>query len=142
MRKLALILILILCAASVVAQQAAKPEVKKVPATYTSPASGAEMYQSYCASCHGKDGRGQGPAAPAMKASPTDLTTLSKTNGGKFPSDRFAAVLTGKASVAAHGSQDMPVWGRIFWKMSQGHASEVQQRVTNLSTYVEAMQQK
>ncbi|HVP43869.1 MAG TPA: cytochrome c [Terriglobales bacterium] len=140
-RKTAIILLITLGAA-VMAQEAAKPQVKKVPAEYTSASSGEEMYQTYCASCHGKDGRGQGPAAPALKSTPTDLTLLAKKNGGKFPRDHFSAVLTGKAAVTAHGSQEMPVWGKIFWKMSEGHQSEVQQRVFNLSSYVQSLQQK
>jgi len=140
-RKFALILI-VMAAIPIVAQQAAKPTVKKVPATYTSPASGQEMYVSYCASCHGKDGKGQGPAAPAMKTVPTDLTLLARKNKGTFPSEHFAAILTGKTAVTAHGSQDMPVWGPIFWKLSQGHQAEVQQRVYSLNKYVESLQQK
>jgi mono/diheme cytochrome c family protein len=135
-------LLMLLLAAGAAAQQAAKPEIKKVPARYTSPASGKGMYEEYCASCHGQDGKGSGPAAPAMKTPPTDLTTLAKSNGGKFPSSRFTGVLTGQATVVAHGSQDMPVWGKVFWTMSGGHPAEVQLRIFNLSTYVQSLQQK
>ena len=141
-RKLAVILIVFIAVAAV-AQQAAKPEVKHVTAPYTSPASGPEMYKAYCASCHGTDAKGNGPAAPAMKQQPSDLTQLSKSNSGKFPSDRISAILLGKADVvAAHGSKDMPVWGPVFWKMSQAHQAEVQQRVYNLTKYLESLQQK
>jgi mono/diheme cytochrome c family protein len=63
----------------------AKPVIKKVPAALTSPTSGSEMFKEYCASCHGADARGRGPAAPALKASPADLTVLSRNNHGKFP---------------------------------------------------------
>lgn len=142
LRKLALILLVTAVAIPLIAQQATKPTVKKVPATYTSPASGQEMYVAYCASCHGKDGKGKGPAAPAMKAPPTDLTLLAKNNKGAFPADRFAAILTGKQAISAHGSEDMPVWGPIFWKLSQSHPAEVQQRTYNLSKYVESLQVK
>lgn len=141
LRKMALIAMVML-AASVAAQQAGKPVVKKVPATYTSPASGEEMYQNYCAACHGKDAKGRGPAAPALKTPPPDLTVLAKKNAGRFPTDHFAAVLTGKTVVVAHGSQEMPVWGNIFWKISQGHQTEVQQRVSNLTSYIQSLQQK
>ena len=119
-----------------------KPELKHVPVPSTSAASGKEMYKSYCASCHGEIGKGNGPAAVALKATPSDLTRLSKNNGGKFPADRVMSILRGQATVTAHGNRDMPVWGPVFWHMSQGHEGEVQQRITNITHYIELMQQK
>ncbi|MBZ5596744.1 MAG: cytochrome c [Acidobacteriia bacterium] len=119
-----------------------KTEIKHAPAPATSPASGHEMFVSYCASCHGKDAKGNGPAAAALNAAPADLTTLAKKNGGKFPDMKVTSVLRGQASVAAHGSQEMPVWGPIFWRMSQGHPVEVQQRIANLSSYIKSLQEK
>jgi mono/diheme cytochrome c family protein len=35
---------------------------------------GKKLYQSYCISCHGDAGRGDGPAAPSMDPRPQDLT--------------------------------------------------------------------
>ena len=115
---------------------AQKPSMKKVAVRYASPASAQEMYVNYCAACNGKAGRGDGPASPALKSAPTDLTTLSKQNGGRFPSDRVYAVLVGKAELAAHGSQEMPVWGPIFMQLGQSHTAEVQLRATNLTKYI------
>ena len=136
------LLILILLAATVMAQQATdKPTIKMVPADNISPASGQEMYQSYCASCHGAGGNGNGPAAKALKSAPANLTMLAKSNGGAFPAGRFRAVLSGKATIAAHGSPEMPLWGNIFRRMSHSHDGEVQQRVFNLSNYVQSLQQ-
>ena len=122
--------------------QAQDTKVKHVPAPSTSAASGKQMFQAYCASCHGTDAKGNGPAAAALKTSPADLTTLSKKNGGKFPSDRVGSILRGQATVAAHGNQEMPVWGPILWHMSQGHEAEVQQRIANLTKYIESLQEK
>jgi mono/diheme cytochrome c family protein len=114
--------------------------VKNSPVRYTSPASSSDMYKSYCAACHGVDGRGNGPAVPALKVAPPDLTTLAKRNNGKYPSDHVAAILEGKVTLAAHGSKEMPVWGPIFMQLGEGHPGEVQQRVTNLTKYIEVMQ--
>src|ERR1700687_4909481 len=61
----------------------------------TSPASGEEMYKTYCAVCHGTDGKGGGPAASALKVAPADLTQLSKTNGGKYPALKVSAAIRG-----------------------------------------------
>src|SRR5262252_6830879 len=97
--------------------QATKPEIKHVPAAYTDPSSGKGMYNAYCASCHGVGGRGDGPAAPALKTAPTNLTLLTAKNGGTSPSAHVAAVIQGDAMTPAHGSKDMPVWGPIFQSM-------------------------
>jgi mono/diheme cytochrome c family protein len=122
--------------------QETQTEVKKVPAPATSAASGKQMFTAYCASCHGEKGKGDGPAAGALKTAPADLTTLTKNNGGKFPADRVSSILRGQASVTAHGNREMPVWGPVFWQMSHGHETEVQQRIVNLTHYIESLQQK
>jgi mono/diheme cytochrome c family protein len=116
--------------------------IKHVPAKPTSAASGKEMFTSYCAACHGTDGKGGGPAAAALKTPPADLTLLSQKNGGKFPSLHVASVLRGEATLPAHGTKEMPVWGPVFWHMSQGHPAELQQRVTNLTSFIESLQAK
>ena len=122
--------------------QQSKPQIKHAPAPQTSAASGKEMFTAYCASCHGSDAKGNGPAASALNSKPADLTALAKNNGSKFPSDRVMSILRGEATVTAHGNRDMPVWGPVFWKMSHGHPAELQQRVTNLTHYLESLQAK
>lgn len=119
-----------------------KPVIKHVPIKQTSPASGQEMYTSYCAACHGKDGKGDGPAASALKTPVTNLTTLAAKNGGKYPSMKVSSVIRGEDVLAAHGSRDMPVWGKLFWSISDGHDAEVLQRVANLNSYIESIQAK
>ena len=129
-----------------VAQQAAPAQsgtvLKHVPITHVSPTSGKDMFDNYCAVCHGKDGKGGGPAASALKTAPTDLAGLAKSAGGKYPASHVAAVIRGQATTAAHGSQDMPVWGPLFSTISQGHEAQVQQRITNLVDYVGTLQAK
>ncbi|HXY14160.1 MAG TPA: cytochrome c [Terriglobales bacterium] len=122
--------------------QEAKSGVKHTTAAATSPASGKEMFMSYCASCHGKDAKGDGPAAAALKQAPADLTLLAKLHGGKYPADEVTSVLRGQTKLTAHGDQDMPVWGPVFWKMSQGHEEQVQMRIANLNRYIESLQEK
>ena len=135
---------LILFTGAVAAQDQTQDQtvIKHVPVKSTSAASGKEMYMSYCAVCHGTDGKGGGPAASALKVPPSDLSSLSKNNGGKFPSLKVSAAIRGDADVPAHGSKDMPVWGSLFRGMSQGHEGEVQQRITNLTKYIESLQAK
>jgi len=133
---------LALALASVAIAQEAKTEVKHGAAPVTSPASGKEMFLSYCASCHGKDAKGDGPAAASLKTLPADLTTLASRNGGKYPSDKVTSILRGQTNLVPHGDQEMPVWGPVFWKMSGGHEEVVQQRIANLNRYLESLQVK
>jgi hypothetical protein len=76
--------------------------------------SGAESYRVYCASCHGSDGKGDGPAAPALKKAPSDLTQISKRNHGEFPAFRITHIIDGYEIESVHGSRDMPIWGDYF----------------------------
>jgi len=124
------------------AQDQTTKEIKHVPIKQTSPASGQEMYKTYCAVCHGANGKGNGPAAEALKVPPTDLTNLAAKNGGKFPALKVSAIIRGEEVLAAHGSKDMPIWGNLFWEMSAGHEAEVQQRIANLNKYLESLQKK
>jgi mono/diheme cytochrome c family protein len=137
-----LCLALLLFAAVVGAQEQTEKSIKHVPLTATSPSSGQEMYRAYCATCHGVDAKGKGPAASALKTAPTDLTQLSKNNNGKFPDLKVAATIRGEGNIAAHGTPEMPMWGHLFWGMSHGHEGEVQQRVANLTKYIESLQAK
>ena len=124
------------------AQEQPKKTIKHVPVTATSPSSGQEMYKAYCAVCHGTDAKGNGPAASALKVPANDLTVLSKNNHGEFPGMKVVSVIRGQGNLPAHGSQEMPVWGQLFWTMSHGHEGEVQQRVSNLTKYIESLQAK
>jgi len=75
---------------------------------------GAEMYRTYCASCHGIDGKGSGPAAAALKKVPPELTQISKRNKGQFPAFRITHIIDGYEIEAFHGSHEMPIWGDYF----------------------------
>ena len=85
-----------------------------IKADKTSPIDGKQMYVSYCAPCHGVDGKGGGPAAPALKKAPADLTQISKRNHGDFPAFRVTHIIDGYEIEAVHGSREMPVWGDYF----------------------------
>jgi len=101
------------------------------------------MYVAYCAVCHGVDGSGAGPATPALKALPTDLTLLSRKNGGVFPWAHVKSVLKFGVETPAHGSPDMPVWGDLMLTLNKTGPSsnvEVQQRIVNLTSYLKQMQ--
>jgi mono/diheme cytochrome c family protein len=75
---------------------------------------GKQEYLSKCAVCHGQGGKGDGGVIDLLKKAPSDLTTLSKRNGGVFPFDRVYRVIDGREEIKAHGARDMPIWGDDF----------------------------
>ena len=109
------------------------------PPTYVP--SGQEIYQQFCAACHGPDAKGNGPAASRLKTPPPDLTTLAKRHTGKFPYDYVAGVLRFGPGPSAHGSSDMPTWGPIFQIIDKNNERAVQQRIKNLSAYLASLQE-
>lgn len=118
--------------------QAGPGKEDEIPLTYS--LSPAEMYKTWCASCHGAQGKGDGPAAAALKKAPADLTQLAKKNGGKFPTERVRNYIDGTQTVTAHGSREMPVWGSFFLQL--GDKVTVTYRVVTLASYVEGLQGK
>ena len=75
---------------------------------------GRALYLRYCAACHGRDGRGDGPVAPALGEKPTDLTQLAAAHGGEYPLEDVVEAIDGTRTVRAHGVSEMPVWGEVF----------------------------
>ena len=116
-------------------------KINKVPVQSTPANSGKAMFDAYCASCHGLEGQGNGPAASALKVAPTDLSQLAHQNGGKYPS--LVVINSIKDGTGnAHGSKDMPVWGPILLSVSPNGNPVVQQRISNLTSYIESLQAK
>jgi mono/diheme cytochrome c family protein len=118
--------------------------INQVPIQRTSWASGKQMFDEYCAACHGLKANGTGPAASACKVRPRDLTTLAKANQGKFPYDYFYAVLQFGTLLPtpAHGSADMPVWMPLFYSLDEEHKAIAEQRMHNIASYVASLQAK
>lgn len=107
---------------------------------------GAELYQFYCASCHGADATGTGPMAPILTLQPSDLTTLTARYDGVFPMQRVIDRIDGQDPLVAHGSP-MPVYGPFFQgvqdvaiKAPSGQPVLVSQPIADLVAYLQALQ--
>jgi mono/diheme cytochrome c family protein len=118
-----------------------KKERKSTPKP-PSVASGQETFLKYCASCHGKTAKGDGPAAFVLRTAPPDLTTLSKRHDDKFPAGYVGVVLTFGKSFASHGSEDMPIWGSRFKTLDPVHDPTGQQHIDDVVAYIRSLQAK
>jgi mono/diheme cytochrome c family protein len=102
-----------------------------------------DLFLAHCASCHGPSGKGDGPAARALKTPPSDLTTLAARNGGQFPEMKVLGAITAGPRIPAHGSATMPVWGPIFREVTDAATeADVQLKIYNLMEYVKTLQVK
>ena len=89
----------------------AENRVKHGPAPITSPASGHEMFMSYWCILSRQGRQRRRSRLRGAQAGGGRPAALAKKNGGNYPAMKVASVLSGKTSLAAHGSQEMPVWG-------------------------------
>jgi hypothetical protein len=100
---------------------------------------GAQLYRTYCASCHGASARGDGPMADVLRRRPSDLTEIRRRYRG-FPTDLLMQIIDGRHPVRGHGAIDMPVWGDAFRSGDAPDEPQVRDRVRALVQYLEAIQ--
>jgi mono/diheme cytochrome c family protein len=136
-RLINLSLILVLMLAGVIAACQARSAVPEYD--------GATLYRGYCASCHGLEGRGDGPVAPAMNYVIQDLRTIQARNGGVFPRQMIKEIIDGGGMRAVHGTCDMPVWGWAFYLAESRIGEEKPKkfaaaRISALADYLESIQ--
>ena len=112
---------------------------------------GKGEYNAACATCHGLQGRGDGPMADQLKARVPDLTGLAKANQGVFPFDKVYQIIDGRQEVKAHGTREMPVWGQYFRLQTSAFfenypasdpESGARSRILALTEYVYRLQRK
>jgi len=106
---------------------------------------GKPAFELYCATCHGRDAKGGGPASGLLTIKPADLTMISKKNDGTFPFWRVYSTIDGREDVKGHGSREMPIWGAEFRAQagsSPAAQSQVRGRILELVYYLESIQAK
>lgn len=108
-------------------------------------AAGARTYATFCASCHGAAGTGDGPVASLLTVPATDLTTLAARNGGTFPVAEVVFRIDGRAPLTAHGSP-MPPFGGMFagedaaLKTASGQPVLTSRAIADLVAFLQQMQ--
>jgi mono/diheme cytochrome c family protein len=112
------------------------------PQEGTEVVSGSATYRTYCAVCHGREGRGDGPLAGSLRFSPPDLTLVAKRNGGRYPEDLVRRIIDGRKPVKGHGGPDMPVWGDAFKNASDSDSEDkVKEKIDALVEYLRQIQE-
>ena len=108
--------------------------------------SGMDMYLRLCSSCHGVEGRGDGPVAPLIKIGTPDLTRIAARDGGEFPTEDVRRIIDGRTDRRAHGPRDMPVWGWQLYDVSSANDAEERARtnamIDKLVTYLRSIQRE
>lgn len=137
-RVFVLVLAMIGAAFSALAQTTPRPN----PPLVIRSLAGGDLFEFYCATCHGRDGKGSGPVVAALKTPPPDLTLLARRSGGTFPRERMEAfVSSGKPLTSSHGSSDMPVWGPVFRSLDPSDTL-AKVRIANVVEHLRSIQAK
>ena len=103
---------------------------------------GSQLFRTYCASCHGPTGRGDGPMAMELRRMPPDLTQFTRRNGGVFPRDQVYRIVDGR-EVISHGNREMPVWGDAFRMFFGGPGADViKARIDAIVRYLAGIQER
>jgi mono/diheme cytochrome c family protein len=127
--------------AGTVVMPVAHAQRPQAPSLLVESLDGGDSFARFCASCHGKGGKGDGQVASALRTKPADLTQLARKNGGTYPRDRVRAIVAGYGNpLAAHGDSDMPVWGPIFHALDLSDP-RVSVRIENIVDYIERLQE-
>jgi mono/diheme cytochrome c family protein len=112
LRGRAALFVLLACVAAPAAHGEGESEAQRPKAG----GPGAVLYLSYCESCHGVEGRGDGPAAASLRTPPADLTQLWARYGTPLDRERLAGYIDGRMLFSVHGSREMPIWGDEFFE--------------------------
>jgi mono/diheme cytochrome c family protein len=141
MKKISTPVYLILFTLATVAANAQTKTIKEVPIQPSRTNEGIDLYKQYCAVCHGKDAKGGGPAAPALKKAPSDLTLIARRNNGTFPELKVTEVIEGLTTMTAHGTSEMPIWGTLLTGYQHDEMMG-KMRVFALMKYIQQLQVK
>lgn len=91
-------------------------DASQAPHRAASSGPGAVLYLTYCESCHGVGGEGNGPAAASLRTRPADLTRLWERHGTPLDRETLADYIDGRMLVDFHGVREMPIWGEEFFE--------------------------
>jgi mono/diheme cytochrome c family protein len=104
-------------------------------------------YATYCASCHGARGRGDGPLAAGLARRPADLTRIAARNGGVFPTIRVMSTIDGytrrgdRSSVMPELGVALQEGPLVLVETADGVQTPTPVNLVALAEYLESLQQ-
>lgn len=109
---------------------------------------GKKEYEIACQSCHGLDGKGDGPEAKRLSLMPSDLTRIAIVRNGQFPEREIYDLIDGRGVIPAHGKREMPIWGLRYRTTGTSEESQlakdqrVRHQIESLVEYLKQIQEK
>lgn len=120
---------------------AAPAEALRVQPWHLLQHSGAELYQEMCASCHGAEGEGSGPAARSLTVYPPPLNTLDRAG---VPQEHWTYVIQAPCEDSHHwgpqGAETMPCWSRVF-RQALGNDAAAMLITAKLTNHLQEIQE-
>lgn len=108
--------------------------------------SGRALFETYCVSCHGAAGQGDGPAAAGLAHAPADLTRIAERSGGTFPMVRVLSVIDGytrrgdRASVMPELGDALQEGGTVLYDTGDGTPVPTPASLVALGEYLRSIQ--
>lgn len=107
---------------------------------------GQDLFEQYCATCHGLSGAGDGPLTVYLTEKVSDLTILAENNDGAFPMLKVIHIIDGRTGLRGHGGP-MPTYGDIFeaeersgMEGDYGPVLAARGRIMSVALYLEQLQ--
>jgi mono/diheme cytochrome c family protein len=142
-RNVVVILPVVIAAAAAAAGARAQEVGQRTSPVVFNAYDGREQFATYCASCHGTSGRGNGPMGQSLKRPPADLTSFATRHDGRFDPELVYQIIDGRKWVKDHGSADMPVWGDTFSKAVDGSSpGAIKDRIDAIVRWLQTIQRK
>ena len=108
---------------------------------------GRSLYGEFCVSCHGAEGRGDGPAADGLDRKPADLTRIAARNGGVYPLAGVISTIDGYTR-AREDNLTMPEFGvmledgpLVMIDTGDGIRTPTPERLLALAEYIRTLQE-
>jgi mono/diheme cytochrome c family protein len=108
----------------------------------TAASAGQRLFVRFCGACHGVNGDGDDPEAPALQPPPADLTQIAQRHDGRFLNAEITAYIDGRTVLPAHGNWEMPIWGIYIGERAgggQGGEEVIHNILSALLEYLQAI---